>query len=158
MEQEAYEIYAFKDDKWSSDSVHHQKNLAISLAVTLLNKTDHSAIRVLKKKSSIPENIPFGTVIYKESEEAPHIPDRAWEAVINRIKEKRLQEEQERLKKEVEEAALKHAAIKKSMAKAGKEKSKKVYRSVFKLVLVAGASFIAVMAAGYFLLDYFGKL
>ena len=51
MGRDSFEIYAFKDGNWSADSVHEKKNLAISLALTLLNKTDKTAVRVVKKTS-----------------------------------------------------------------------------------------------------------
>ena len=147
MGQDSFEIYAFKDGNWSADSVHEKKNLAISLALTLLSKTDKTAVRVVKKTSDSPNNRVQAVVIFKDSSEDIRISDKAWDDSVRKKKE-------ERLKKLAEKAAEKEMEKK----KAGKKKIKKLYMRIIKIIFVAGAALGVVMGGVYYMLDYFGKL
>ena len=147
MGQNSFEIYAFKDGNWSVDSVYENKNLAISLALTLLSKTDKTAVRVVKKTSDSPNNRVQAVVIFKDSSEDIRISDKAWDDSVRKKKE-------ERLKKLAEKAAEKEMEKK----KAGKKKIKKLYMRIIKIIFVAGAALGVVMGGVYYMLDYFGKL
>ncbi len=147
MGQDSFEIYAFKDGNWSVDSVHKKENLAISLALVLLSKTDKTAVRVVKKTDSFPNNRTKAIVIFKESSEDIRISDKAWDDSIHKKKEARL-------KRSLEKAAEKEVQNK----KADMEKTKKFNMRIFKVIFVVGMALGVLMGGIYYMLDFFGKL
>ena len=147
MAQESFEIYAFKDGNWSVDSAHEIKDLAISLALTLLNKTDHTAVRVIKKYGSSPINKAGAVIIFKESSEDISISDKAWIDNIHKNKEDRLKKASE-AEMEKKKAISNHAEI----------RAKKLYRKIFKIIIIVIIVIGALFGGTYYLLDYLGKI
>ena len=147
MGQDSFEIYAFKDGNWSADSVHEKKNLAISLALTLLSKTDKTAVRVVKKTSGFPNNQVQAVIIFKESSEDIRISDKAWDDSVRKKKEARL-------KKLAEKAAEKEMEKKKTDGK----KAKKLNKRIIKISFITGTALGVLIGGIYYMLDYFGKL
>ncbi|OHC76557.1 MAG: hypothetical protein A3G18_13410 [Rhodospirillales bacterium RIFCSPLOWO2_12_FULL_58_28] len=151
MAQESFEIYAFKDGNWSIDSVHDKKNLAVSLAVTLLSKTDKTAVRVVQKTGNGLNGQVKAVIIFKESSEDISISDKAWEDSIRKKKEARL-------KKAAEEAAGKAMEKKMAVIRATREKTRKFYIKIFKIIIIIGVVSGVLMGGIYYMLDYLGKL
>jgi hypothetical protein len=146
MGQDSFEIYAFKDGNWSADSVHKNKNLAISLALTLLSKTDKTAVRVVKKTSGLPNNQVQAVIIFKDSSEDIRISDKAWDDSVRKKKEARL-------KKLAEKAAEKEMEKKKTDGK----KAKKLNKRIIKISFITGTALGVLIGWVYYALDYFGN-
>ena len=143
MAQESFEIYAFKDGNWSVDSAHGKKNLAISLALTLLNKTDHTAVRVIKKYESNPINKAAGVVIFKESSEDISISDKAWIDNIHKNKENRI--------KKTSEGIIEQ---KKVISNYAETRAKNFISSIFTIIIIVIIAIGVLFGGRYYLLDY----
>ncbi|HIJ43242.1 MAG: hypothetical protein QF511_10380 [Rhodospirillales bacterium] len=143
MGRDSFEIYAFKDGNWSADSVHEKKNLAISLALTLLNKTDKTAVRVVKKTSGLPNNQVQAVIIFKDSSEDIRVSDKAWDDSVRKKKEARLKKLAEKVMEK---------------KKADGEKTMKLNMRIIKMSFITGTTLGVLIGWVYYVLDYFGKL
>jgi acid phosphatase family membrane protein YuiD len=108
-----------------------------------LNKTDKTAVRVVKKTSGLPNNQVQAVIIFKDSSEDIRVSDKAWDDSVRKKKEARLKKLAEKVMEK---------------KKADGEKTMKLNMRIIKMSFITGTTLGVLIGWVYYVLDYFGKL